>query len=78
MLSLGTILNSRYRVDRMLKIDALQAQYVGWDLEANTPVTIKELMPQPDLEAKILQALRAAFERDAAALLSAARSRGRA
>ena len=68
MLSLGTILNVRYRVDRLLKIDALEAQYVGWDLEANTPVTIKELLPQPDLEAETLGALRAAFERDAAAL----------
>jgi len=68
MLSLGTILNNRYRVDRMLEIGALEAQYVGWDLEANTPVTIKELMPQPDLEAETLQMLQATFERDAAAL----------
>jgi len=68
MLSLGTILNSRYRVDRMLEIGALEARYVGWDLEANTPVTIKELMPQPDLETETLQALQATFEQDAAAL----------
>ncbi|MCJ7550121.1 MAG: protein kinase, partial [Anaerolineae bacterium] len=68
MLSLGTILNSRYRVDRMLEIGALEAQYVGWDLEANTPITIKELMPQPDLEAETLRALQATFEQDAAAL----------
>jgi len=68
MLSLGTILNSRYRVDRMLEIGALEAQYVGWDLEANIPITIKELMPQPDLEAETLRALQAAFEQDAAAL----------
>jgi serine/threonine protein kinase len=68
MLSLGTVLNNRYRVDRMLEIGALEAQYVGWDLEANTPVTIKELMPQPDLENETLQALQATFEQDAAAL----------
>ncbi len=68
MLSLGTILNNRYRVDRMLEIGALEARYVGWDLETNIPVTIKELMPQPGLEAETLQALQETFEQDAAAL----------
>jgi len=68
MLSLGTVLNNRYRVDRMLEIGALEAQYVGWDLETNTPVTIKELTPQPDLGTETLQALQATFEHDAAAL----------
>jgi len=52
MLNLGTILNNRYRVDRMLEIGALEARYVGWDLETNTPVTINQ----------------ETFEQDAAAL----------
>ena len=57
MLSLGTTLNNRYRVDRMLEIGALEAQYVGWDLIAGAPVMIKELMPQPDLDEEELRAL---------------------
>lgn len=69
MLSLGVVLKQRYRVDRMLEIGAMESRYVGWDLETNTTVVIKELMPQPDLDEGALPALKAAFVEDAQALV---------
>lgn len=68
MLNLGTTLRTRYRVDRMLEIGALEAQYGAWDLQDNRPVTIKELMPQPELDTEALEKLQVEFERDATAL----------
>ncbi len=68
MLSLGSVLKARYRVDRLLEIGALEGQYRGWDLESGGPVIIKELLPQPDLEPDALSHLQAAFDADAAAL----------
>ncbi len=68
MLSIGDVLNARYRIDRMLEIGALESQYQGWDLETHTSVIIKELMPQPELDAETYSDLQQAFERDADAL----------
>ncbi len=68
MLSLGTVLRNRYRIDRMLEIGALEAQYRGWDLEAGEPVIIKELISQPDLSPAELQDLQQTFAESAASL----------
>jgi serine/threonine protein kinase len=68
MLNLGAQLKGRYRVDRLLEIGALDGQYGGWDIQANIPVLIKELMPQPELDEELLVQLQADFERDAEAL----------
>jgi serine/threonine-protein kinase len=69
MLSLGAVLKGRYRVDRMLEIGALESRYMGWDLETNATVVIKELMPQPDLDEAAVPDLEAAFVEDARALV---------
>lgn len=68
MLSLGAVLQDRYRVDNMLEIGALESQYWGWDLEAHQAVIIRELLPQPDLDPTTLRQFQEDFERDAAAL----------
>ena len=65
MLSLGTTLHNRYRVDRMLEIGALEAQYRGWDLDAGEPVIIKELISQPDLSPAELRDLQQTFTESA-------------
>lgn len=68
MLSLGDVLQSRYRVDRMLDIGALAGHYGGWDLETNREILITEFLAQPNLEDETLDNLCEAFARDAAAL----------
>ncbi|MGC9348915.1 MAG: serine/threonine protein kinase [Anaerolineae bacterium] len=69
MPSLGTMLRERYRVDRMLEIDALEAQYTGRDMEAGVAVVIRELLPQPDLDAETMGALEQSFKEHAEALM---------
>lgn len=69
MLSIGSILQNRYRVDRMLDIGAMEARYRGWDLRHGEPVFIRELTPQPDLTAEVQESLLAAFSADATALI---------
>jgi serine/threonine protein kinase len=68
MLSLGTVLRNRYRVDRMLEIGPLEGQYRGWDLVAGEPVVIVEMSAQPDLDAEALGALQQTFDETAATL----------
>lgn len=69
MLSLGSVVYSRYRIDRLLEIGALEARYRGWDQQAGEPVFIRELSPQPDLTLEEEDALRSAFLREAASIL---------
>ncbi len=70
MLSIGSILQDRYRIDRMQDIGAMEARYRGWDQLQGEPVFVRELTPQPDLAAEMQDTLRSAFARDAAALVS--------
>jgi serine/threonine-protein kinase len=69
MLSAGTVLHARYRIDRPLDVGAMGATYRGWDLERQVRVSIKELTPQADLSAEALAALREQLEQRAAALM---------
>lgn len=69
MLSIGSILQGRYRVDRMLDIGAMEARYRGWDQQQGEPVFIRELTPQPDLPLDMQEMLLSAFAADAGALV---------
>ena len=69
MLSLGTVLADRYRVDRMLEIGPLEGQYRGWDLVAGAAVLIREMSAQPDLDIEMLQTLQHRFGETATALM---------
>jgi len=69
MLSVGTLLRNRYRIDRMLEISASGGLYRAWDTQANVAVVVRELLPQPDLSAQALATLRQRFEQEAQALL---------
>ncbi len=47
-LSVGQILNNRYRIDSQLGQGGMGAVYHAWDLSLNMPVAIKEnLDPSP-------------------------------
>ncbi len=69
MLSVGTLLRNRYRIDRMLEISATGGLYRAWDTQGNLPVVVRELLPQPDLNAQAMAVLQRHFEAEAAALL---------
>jgi serine/threonine-protein kinase len=69
MVSLGQVLRERYRVDRMLEMGALEASYRGWDLETGQPVIIREILPQTDMEPRVLRTLEDAFLREAQSLV---------
>ncbi len=65
MLTTGTLLHDRYRIDRMLEFGVMGAMYRAWDIQRNAPVSVKELTPQPDLDRAVLNRLRGEFEREA-------------
>jgi serine/threonine-protein kinase len=65
MLTTGTLLHNRYRIDRMLEFGVMGAMYRGWDTQRDMPVSVKELTPQPDLDRAVLDRLRREFEREA-------------
>ena len=65
MLTTGTLLYNRYRIDRMLEFGVMGAMYRAWDSQRDAPVSVKELTPQPDLDKAVLDRLRGEFEREA-------------
>jgi serine/threonine protein kinase len=65
MLTTGTLLQNRYRIDRMLEFGVMGAMYRAWDTRRDKPVSVKELTPQPDLDRAVLERLRREFEREA-------------
>ena len=65
MLTTGTLLQNRYRIDRMLEFGVMGAMYRAWDTRRDKPVSVKELTPQPDLDRAVLDRLRSEFEREA-------------
>lgn len=69
MLSLGSLVCDRYRIDRLLEIGALEARYRGWDQELGEPIFIRELSPQPDMTLEEEEALRSAFLQEAETLI---------
>jgi serine/threonine protein kinase len=65
MLTTGTLLQNRYRIDRMLEFGVMGAMYRAWDTQRDKPVSVKELTPQPDLDRAVLKRLQSEFEHEA-------------
>jgi len=68
MLTTGTILQNRYRIVSLLGQGGMGAVYRAWHLSLNAPVAIKEMIPQPDLDAQTLAQLRRQFQQEAQVL----------
>jgi len=65
-LNTGTVLQGRYRVVSLLGEGGMGAVYRAWDLRLEIPVALKEMSPQPGLDAESLEKLQAQFHREAA------------
>jgi serine/threonine protein kinase len=65
MLTTGTLLQNRYRIDRLLEFGVMGAMYRAWDMQRDVQVSVKELTPQPDLDENTLERLRQKFEQEA-------------
>ncbi|MFN3762868.1 MAG: serine/threonine-protein kinase, partial [Anaerolineae bacterium] len=64
----GQIVHNRYRIARLLGQGGMGAVYRAWDLNLNIPVALKEMLPQPGIDAATLAHLRAQFHQEARAL----------
>ena len=67
-LNTGATLQGRYRVARQLGQGGMGAVYRVWDLRLNAPRAVKELTPQPGIDAELLMQLRQQFQQEAAVL----------
>jgi eukaryotic-like serine/threonine-protein kinase len=67
-LTTGQILQNRYRIVVLLGQGGMGAVYRGWHLGLEMPVAIKEMVPQPGLNAEELNRLRDQFRQEAAVL----------
>jgi len=65
---IGQVLQNRYRVVALLGQGGMGAVYRAWDLRLKDHVALKELTPQPGLDAETLSQLRRQFEREAVVL----------
>ncbi len=65
MLSTGTTLQNRYRIDALLGQGGMGVVYRANDLNLNLTAAIKELTPQPGLDANTLDGLRRQFRQEA-------------
>lgn len=68
MLDTGDILQDRYRIVSLLGQGGMGAVYRAWDLRLKVPVALKEMVPQPGLDAQTLAQLREQFEHEALTL----------
>lgn len=64
----GDILQNRYRITSLLAQGGMAAVYRGWHTTLNIPIAIKEMHPQPGLDAQTLAQLRQQFRQEAAIL----------
>ena len=62
------IMQQRYRVEGSLGEGGMGAVYRAWDQRLQMPVALKELVPQPGLDAETLAQLRQQFEQEAIVL----------
>lgn len=69
MLTSGTLLQDRYRIDRLMELGSMGGMYRAWDVQREVPVSVKELIPQPDLEADVLGQLHRQVTQEAQALM---------
>lgn len=69
MLTSGILLQNRYRIDRLMDLGSIGGMYRAWDVQREVAVSIKEFIPQPDLEIEALDLLQQQFDREARALV---------
>jgi serine/threonine-protein kinase len=68
MLDKGHMLQNRYRIVSLLGQGGMGAVYRAWDTRLNIPVALKEMVPQPGLDAATLVELRHQFQQEATIL----------
>ena len=67
-LSKGDILQNRYRITSLLAQGGMACIYRGWHTTLNIPIAIKEMLPQPGLDAQTLTSIRDQFKKEAGIL----------
>jgi serine/threonine-protein kinase len=67
-LTTGQMLQNRYRIVILLGQGGMGAVYRAWDTRLNIAVAVKELVPQPGLDAAMLDRLRQQFIQEAQTL----------
>ena len=67
-LETGQMLQNRYRIVSQLGQGGMGAVYRAWDTRLNVPVALKEMIPQPGLDAHMLAQLRQQFQQEAQVL----------
>jgi serine/threonine-protein kinase len=64
-LSVGEIIDNRYRIAKLLGQGGMGAVYRAWDMRLNHAVALKEMIPQLGLDAAMLADLREQFQQEA-------------
>ncbi len=67
-LTTGQVLQNRYRVVSLLGEGGMGAVYRAWHIGLEKPVALKEMVPQPGLDAATLAQFRAQFRQEAVVL----------
>ena len=67
-LARGQMIGGRYRIVSLLGQGGMGAVYRAWDTRLNVPVALKEMVPQPGLNPRLLTQLRQQFHREATVL----------
>ncbi|HHN94228.1 MAG TPA: serine/threonine protein kinase, partial [Anaerolineae bacterium] len=67
-LSVGQVLQNRYRVTSLLGQGGMGAVYRAWDARLEISVALKEMVPQPGLDSQTLAQLRRQFQQEATVL----------
>jgi predicted Ser/Thr protein kinase len=67
-LSVGELIDNRYRIAKLLGQGGMGAVYRAWDTRLNRPIALKEMIPQFGLDAGMLADLREQFQQEAQVL----------